>query len=980
MSFSPFDGVVLDDGRPPVPGARAVLLHRAADRALAARQGRAPLGPEALGDRAAACRELLAHGLGPEQLRGLGLPLGSPRDLRSFASLLAHLEAYLQAVAAEGLLEPEVALWRAAEAEARGRRGWWVERRAEDGALELALEGLKPVRLRALSTLGLPVVFRLATTRGGGHSGLFGGTPGLAAWLMEGLEAHGEALAGDLHLAAPEGWAEAAPWGPALDGLFEGPLALDDAGRGTLRRALLEGPFEVLRGAVEQACAWVAEGVAPEDILLVHPRPAEAGPLLASLFAAEGLSLQVRGALRPLRHSEAWAPLWALMEGLAQEDPCRLAAGLRASTRADLRAWSDHLALADQTGPEGFRRALEPLRPEHREGAEAALADLQALLAERGPATRWAQRLETLAYALRLPVEREAFYGPLAMLSEAQESWAFRDFQEALALFLDTATDPGAPRSPGALRLLAPGALLAEPLAPRCTLLLDLSEGAWPATPRPNPDLDWSRQADLNRALLRATAEGQGDPAFPPALQRFWLPRAEHEEAVPRAFQVEAYAFNAVLALTREQLVALSPAQDAEGRPLAQGPFWNALEGAGPWAPDPVRAASALRFRWEGGPSDPEALDRARAAQARTPEAALLAEAAPADRTPGLLEAWLKGQPAASPTALEGLARCPFRARAERVWRLEVHDLGGREVMARGSLLHALLEALLRPCVGAPHWPAACREAHGLRPGQEVEDLRRALEALWQTHADAWLAAHAERVPVERWPDLAAQVTEALPNLAAYVAADLEAGPTKFERCLLRPEAFPVAEHLSPHLRIPTESGWRRQLLGLELPLQGAGLPRAEGGVLAVAGTVDRLERWEHPEHPPFLRVVDYKSSSLQGLRPYAEEDAPFGSHLQLPLYAALAAEVHGLPATAVLVPLREEEPKAFDGQLRELARSEAEGRPWRTRLAARLQQLVDRLEQGHFPPTPGPHCTHCALSAVCGRPVDIEAFEPEEA
>ena len=150
MSYSPFDGVVLDDARPPIPGARAMLLHLRVERSLARRQGRPPMGLEGVRDRAAACRELVAHGLFPETLAALGLPLGSPRQLRSLANLAEHLKAYLAAVAESGHLEPDEALWAAVTAEAEGRRGVWIERCSADGPLWAGVSDLQPARLRAL--------------------------------------------------------------------------------------------------------------------------------------------------------------------------------------------------------------------------------------------------------------------------------------------------------------------------------------------------------------------------------------------------------------------------------------------------------------------------------------------------------------------------------------------------------------------------------------------------------------------------------------------------------------------------------------------------------------------------------------------------------------------------------------------------------------------------------------------------------------
>lgn len=981
MGYSPFDGVLLEDARPAIPGARAILLHLQVERKLARRHGRPALDLRGVRDRAQACRELMAHGLLAPQLRAL-LPLGSPRELRSLASLAEHLTAYLEAVEDSGHLEPDVALWSAAQA--TEGRSFWVERDAADGPLIAGLQDLQPARLRLLVTrpeMG-PVCFRLSTRKGDGHGGLFGASLGLVEWFLEGLEAHGEAFPNPPELSTPEGWAEHAPWGPALEGLFEAPLELGEAAA-HLRRALVDSPLEAYRQAVEQVCAWVAQGIPPAEITLVHPAPERAAALLEPLLAEEGLALQARGGLRALALSASWAPLWALLEGLAQADPCRLAAGLRASARPELSAWAEALALADQTGEQGFRDAFIPLSEAHRERAEAAWAELRGLLTLRLPASAWAERLGRLATALRLPLASDAFYGPLALLNEAwgEESWSFSEAQEALQLFLETATDPEISRPPEGVRLLGPDALLTDWNGCRAALVLDLSEGAWPSPPQANPDLDWERKASLNAALLRLTQEGFGDPVFPPAMQRFWMPRSEHGEILPRALQRDAYAFNTLLALTREAFVALSPTQDAEGNLLTQGPFWHALEGAGVWQPDPLQSASALRGHWERPAEDALLWERAEASQPLPTAEALAIRGPEADRVGDARSAWLKGRDVASATALEKLATCPFRSLAERVWGLSSFDASAVLAMARGSLAHALLEAALLPAVGSPDWPSTLRAAWSLDPDGEERGWVAVLERLWAECGGAWLAEHAQEVPLEALDRLSQELKALIPNLAQYLTLDLAAeGPTKFEVSYLYPQLFPIAEALASKARkAPLSGAWSRELLGLELELPALELELG-GTSLKLGGQVDRLERWHHDEHGAFLRVVDYKTAKKGYLRGFEAPEAPFSTHLQLPLYALLAEAAFGLPVTSVLVPLKEAKPAPWDRQMAVLAASDGEGRPWRERLKTVLGGLSDRLERGDFPATPGAHCEYCQLAALCGRPVDVDTEAEGEA
>jgi len=974
MSYDPFDGVMLNDPRPPVPGAVSLMLHLRVARRLAKAQGRAA-GPslEALKARAQACRELLAQGLLPATLRTLqkhGLELGQPRSVHSLASLLAHLEAYLREVEAGGYLEPDLALWRAVDLELAGGRGFWIERTEADGPLEAGLRDLVPARLRALACVpGLGgATFNLAARKGGEASGLFGSAQPLVAWFLDGLEAHGANLPNDLALIEPEGWGTA-PWTPALETLFEGPLALQDHAD-TFQRGLVEGPLDLLRHAVEQVCVWLDAGIAPADITLIHPEPQTVAAFLAPLLAEEGVGLHVRGGLLPLLASEAWSPLWTLLMGVQRLDPCAVSAGLHASRRDDLRHWTDTLALADQAGPLAFEGSFMHLRDHAKAYAQGIWRELAALREMTQTAHQWVERLESLATTLRLPMDPDDFYSPLGLLKEAwgNEAWTFVDMLLALEAFLEAARSSEIPRVAEGLRLLAPDTLLDDWTGARATLILDLSEGAWPSRPAENPDLDGDRKAAINRALL-AWTQAEPEAVFPPALQRFWLPRSEHGDQIPRAFQREAYAFNKVLAMTRERLVALSPAQDEDGRPLAQGPFWTALEGAAPWRPG-AALHSRLRWRWEGHVPAPRPQARATAAQARPAAEALLAVAPHFDHAPGLRAAWLKNQESASPTALEGLAKCPFRSVAERVWGLQTFDARTRMSMAAGILVHHVMEEALAPFVGAENWPAAFQTALGLAPEAGPEDLLPHLQGLWQTHQAAWLADLDRHIPQEQWPQAVLQLEALLPNLASALLRDVQAeAPEKGELALLDP-ARPAAPKSRKQPAPPPEP-WRRTLLALEGNLGPLTLDLGQGRSLAVSGKVDRLERWTS-EGLSFLRVVDYKTSKETYLKAYAEDEAPFSSHLQTPLYMLLAELAHaGERATAVLLPLRDDDPKPFTRHLHTLAEAGPD-QAWQGRLLANLARFDARLAAGDFPPTPGEHCSQCQLAALCGRPVDV--------
>lgn len=356
------------------------------------------------------------------------------------------------------------------------------------------------------------------------------------------------------------------------------------------------------------------------------------------------------------------------------------------------------------------------------------------------------------------------------------------------------------------------------------------------------------------------------------------------------------------------------------------------------------------------------------------PEAeALTARTAPFDQVPGVRQAWLKGRPCASPTALETLAKCPFRSQAERVCGLQSFDARSRMAMAVGILVHHLLEEALRPFVGQKDWPAAFTSSLGLGAAPNAEDLLPHLQTWWRDHQAAWLAGLDQHIPREQHPQAVLALEALLPNLAAALSLDLRAmGPTRWEIAFLYPDRLSLEDAGKWQKAPPLQDGWTRTLLNLEGDLGPVDLDLGNGQYLSVAGKVDRIERWDHVEGLSFLRVTDYKTSKAARLEDYAEGEAPFASHLQTPLYMVLAEAVHaGCSATAALVPLREEEPEPFTKHLRTLAAA-GEGQAWRQRLMGNLARFEARLEGGDFPPTPGDHCGQCQLSALCGRPVDV--------
>jgi hypothetical protein len=880
---------------------------------------------------------------------------------------MGHFRDYLQAVEATAYLEPSRALWLAVDKELSGKRGLWIERHPLDGPLEADIGDLAPPRLRALCALPSlgTVRFRLATRKGSGVRSLFAGhEPHLVRQLLPALEnfavEHGIE---HLELDTPKGWGMN-PWGDALDGLFDGPLLLDAEGSAKLQRALLPTEAAVWRATLEQICAWIHQGIPASEITLIHPEPAGIGSLLQPLLAAEGLALRKHTSL-PLKQSPVWGPLWTLVAGLRDRDPALLAAGLAACPQdsplgRSLRALATALEQSDQAGELALDHSYESLRTDEKTWLKDRWAFLRSLSDKTQPLSFWLRDLESLASRLELVTNGNLFYPSLGLLKEC---WADDETPLALAAMtecLESALDlMRAPETVPAcgLNLMSPSALESTWRGSAATLILDLGEGCWPSAPQANPDLDWPRLQALNAALRAQSAAGGGAADFPSTLQCFPLPHTEEGETLPRAFHREAYAFNRALALTRTHLVALSAQRDSAGQARSQGPFWQALEGAGTWQPAQDRASSHVRWRWDAAESGALDLDRQKSMRVAPsdPETALAREGPLRDRIPGIWNYGNSETNPASPTLLEGLARCPFRVHAQRHLKLGSWQEADAHALNLGSLLHKLMETLLVDLVHSKHWPSTFLERYGLDSPNPAA-LHSLLQKRWVNESHEWLKAipALHEIGEKR---LRLSVDEALPSLAAILANDLaQTDPDKDE---------------SEALQLTTESAWRRELLGLEICLPARPMILPDGRKLWLQGTVDRLEKWVSSE-TSFLRIVDYKTSSRATLREYPKDDGLFGSHFQLPLYQLMIEAEYGLPVSALLMSLKEEG-KTIPMML---APENATGRK---RLLRNLQLLIDRAEQGDFPANPGDHCATCALSALCGRPVDVECPEAEE-
>ena len=312
---------------------------------------------------------------------------------------------------------------------------------------------------------------------------------------------------------------------------------------------------------------------------------------------------------------------------------------------------------------------------------------------------------------------------------------------------------------------------------------------------------------------------------------------------------------------------------------------------------------------------------------------------------------------------------------ADRIWKVRSASASSQMAMAVGSLVHLVLEAALLPFVDVEGWPAALLVSAGMGAGDDPEPLRAHLQALWEARRGEWLAGLRDLQP-EQWPQAALDLEGLLPGLAQALMADAGADkPDNVELAFLFPGRLAWAD-VRKTVGLPLQSGWTRTLVDLERTIDPLPLDLGAGRSVRVSGQLDRLELWRHEDGEEFLRVTDYKTSPLASLRKFAAADAPFGEHLQTPLYMLMVEAALAIPATAALVPLRGDDHRPFVGHLRTLA-GEAGG--WKARLLANLARFDARLEAGDFPATPGAHCQYCELGALCGRPVDLAASIEEE-
>ncbi len=271
-----------------------------------------------------------------------------------------------------------------------------------------------------------------------------------------------------------------------------------------------------------------------------------------------------------------------------------------------------------------------------------------------------------------------------------------------------------------------------------------------------------------------------------------------------------------------------------------------------------------------------------------------------------------------TPTRLEALGACGFKFYAREVLGLTPEDDPEAQVGAleRGTLAHAVLEALFRTHARLPADPAAARAL-----GQELVAQTRERAGQTIVAKDPWLFDVA-------WRRVAAAV-----------------------------DALIVREHAE-------ERAWGGTIERIvERPFERALADPDGGPALTLAGTPDRVDLFRDGAAIRRLRVVDYKMSRSPAR--YAARIDPARelgkTGFQIPVYllGALAA-VDGLAEGAelsggYLVLEAEKMP-----QVRTFPRPLLDG------LAARITALVGRARAGRFDVDPEPCDPYCPYRAVC--------------
>ncbi|MGH2859008.1 MAG: PD-(D/E)XK nuclease family protein [Solirubrobacteraceae bacterium] len=588
----------------------------------------------------------------------------------------------------------------------------------------------------------------------------------------------------------------------------------------------------------QQVSELLSAGMPAAEITVVYRSRADAALLMRQVFAEYGIPLTADHA-PPLAHT----PLGRGLLGAAR---CALTAG---ASREDLLAY--------------LRRPGVLRKPEAADGLEAAArrAGLRTAAQARQLLTWPLRELDELAAArdpgralCRLAARLLAApqHGAAAVLDGEQEldARALRTLAAAVEGLAELGLDP---RGEGLVELLerlvvAPraaaaasdGVLLADPLEIRArrfraVFVCGLQEGAFPSQGSPEPFLPDERRREL--ALVGLRLRRREDP-----------------------LAAERQLFYATVSRATERVVLSYRSSDEEGNVMAPSPFVaDVAELLVPgWS---QRRATRLLADvvWDAARA-PTERERERALAAARADAVL---GGPEHDPPRRLGAdalrRVRHTRILSAGALETYGDCPVKWLVER--ELQPGPLAPEpEPLVRGSLIHELLERLLRR-LDAPLAPATLERAQTL-------------------------------------------LDELLADLAASGAPALAAGsPEAVRRGALRAIEVDLRRYLAHGAR--SAAGWGTYGLELAFGFDGEhSLPALELGdgpePVRLRGKIDRIDA----DRSGHAVVLDYKSGARRGDWPAARWSVD--RRLQVAIYMLVVRELTELdPVAGLYQPLR---------------------------------------------------------------------------
>jgi ATP-dependent helicase/DNAse subunit B len=615
----------------------------------------------------------------------------------------------------------------------------------------------------------------------------------------------------------------------------------------------------------------LADGAAPDDVVVVVRSPREAGPLLASVLRDLGIPVALEAAV-PLAGTCVGESLLALCRAASDErNVDDLLAHLRSDAalsrsavdwverrirRGDARtvaeateSWSKpprHLARVQAAANSGDR--LQALARGARELAEAPHRGEAPLAGSAG-------LRESSSAVPFVPLELRAGVAAAELLGELAEVGRLPGCEQpdlaGASEALESASVP-AWRGPtsGRVRIMSPYRVRAG--RARFLFCAALQDGAFPTAAPPDPLLPDERRAALGSRDLR---------------------RAEQADE-------ERYLFHACVSRPTERLYLSWRSCDEDGGALARSPYIDEVLDL--IAPDPETAEEALKVT-RGLERVVPAPDEAPTVRALGRSLALAAPRAPTD---ALARVGMNGDRAAEVAALfEGLPdpeELPGPLRAPRL----LAALRERTVLSAGALEnwlecpyrwfveHELAPQRLEP-EGDPLWLG------GL--------VHQALQDLYRDPPGS--DSIARPGDVGRWKKRFSEL------LFAHATQRAAAPPTPGRRAALERARVQVEAFLDAEARSDTELRPRPDLVE-----RGFGFPEDEGeptevlqlGEIALHGRIDRIDL-ASDERSAVVR--DYKTGkSVAGARTFADTGT-----LQIQLYMLVAERVLGLEPIAGL-------------------------------------------------------------------------------